>query len=133
MKNKKIMIASIILSSLTILMLCIIGLGNWLRCPTMMPSIIGMFETLGYFGIPLIINLLLVVYVNKRWMNALYIALMIIVLINELIMFVDSFIITLTVGPQALVYVYGFTLIYLLTIILAITAIVKFVKSKINK
>ena len=128
MKNKKTLIASIILSFLSIMMLCIISFGG----PTIMHGIKVMIELLGYFGISIIINLLLLIYINKRWTNALYIILMTIVLINEIIMFVDKFIFTLTVGLQSLVYIYGFMLIYLLTIILVITGIVKFVKSKIN-
>ena len=133
MKNKKTMIASIILSCLSILMLCITCVGG----PTTMYNIMAMLEGFGYFGISIIINLLLLIYINNHWTDALYIVLMTIVLINEIILFVDKFIYTFIVGDQRfgfmVIYLYGIMSIYLLTIILAITAIVKFVKSKINR
>lgn len=116
MKNKKTKIASIILSCLSILMFIIM--------PSMDLTGLGLF---------IIINMLLLMYIDKLWTNVLYITLMIIFFINLFIMFLDLGIFHFTVGPQGFVYVYGLSLIYLLTIILAITAIVKFVKSKINR
>lgn len=129
MKYKKTMIASIILSCLSILMFIIMPS----KTETIRERILEIIDSVTGFGLFIIINMLLLMYIDKLWTNVLYIILMTIFFINLFIMFLDLGIFHFTVGPQGFVYVYGLSLIYLLTIILAITAIVKFVKSKINR
>lgn len=102
-----------------------------------MYNIKGMLNVFEWVGISITINVFLLIYIDKRWTYALYIVLMTVVLINEIIKFVDIFICTFIVGDQRygfmVIYLYGIMSIFLLTIILAITAIVEFVKSKINR
>lgn len=127
MKNKKTMIASIILSCLSILMLTITPD----RSSTIGERISIFIETLVAFGLSIIINMLLLMYINKLWTNVLYIVLMIIIFIGQFIFCLWFYIfVPLDI---ALVSFASLTLLYLLTIILVITAIVKFVKSRINR
>ena len=129
MKYKKTMIASIILSCLSILMFIIMPS----KTETIRERILEIIDEVTGFGLFIIINMSLLIYINKLWTNVLYITLMTIFFINLFIMFLDLVIFHFTVGLQGLVYVYGLSLIFPLTIILVITAIVKFVKSKINR
>lgn len=134
MENQNAIIASMILSWLSILMLSITCVGG----PTIMYNIrvmsMNVFE---WVAISITINLGLLIFIDKRWTYALYIVLMTVVLINEIIKFVDIFIYTFIVGDQRygfmVIYLYGIMSIFLLTIILAITAIVEFVKIKRNR
>lgn len=127
MKNKKTMIASIILSCLSILMLIITPD----RSSTIWERISSIIETLVAFGLSIIINMILLMYINKLWTNVLYIVLMIIIFIGQ-VMWCLRFYIFVPL-QIALVSFTSLTLLYLLTIILALTAIVKFVKSKVNR
>ena len=129
MKYKKTMIASIILSCLSILMFIIMPE----KTQTIRERILVIIDSVTFCGLFIIINILLLIYINKLWTNVFYITLMTVFFINLFIGFLDLAIFHFTVGLQGLVYVYGLSLIFLLTIILVITAIVKFVKSKINK
>lgn len=129
MKYKKTMIASIILSCLSILMFIIMPD----KTQTIRERILVIIDSVTFCGLFIIINILLLIYINKLWTNVFYITLMTVFFINLFIGFLDLAIFHFTVGLQGLVYVYGLSLIFLLTIILVITAIVKFVKSKINK
>ncbi len=129
MKYKKTMIVSIILSCLIILMFIIMPS----KTETIRVRILEIIDSVTGFGLFIIINMSLLIYINKLWTNVLYITLMTIFFINLFIMFLDLAIFHFTVGLQGLVYVYGLSLIFPLTIILVITAIVKLVKSKINR
>lgn len=129
MKYKKTMIASIILSCLSILMFIIMPS----KTETIREQILEIIDSVTGFGLFIIINMLLLMYIDKLWTNVLYITLMTIFFINLFIMFLDLAIFHFTVGLQGLVYAYGLSLIFPLTIILVITAIVKLVKSKINR
>lgn len=133
-ENENAIIASMILSWLSILMLSTTGIGGG---PTTMYNTKVMLDVGENVGILITINLFLLIYIDKRWTYALYIVFMTIVPINAIINLVDRFIYTFIVGDQRyvfwVIYLYGIMLIYLLTIILAITAIVEFVKSKINR
>lgn len=129
MKYKKTMIASIILSCLSILMFIIMPS----KTETIRERILEIIDSVTGFGLFIIINMSLLIYINKLWTNVLYITLMTIFFINLFIMFLDLAIFHFTVGLQGLVYAYGLSLIFPLTIILVITAIVKIVKSKINR
>lgn len=129
MKNKKTMIASIILSCLSILMFVIMPS----KTETIRERILEIIDSVTGFGLFMIINMSLLIYINKLWTNVLYITLMTIFFINLFIMFLDLAIFHFTVGLQGLVYTYGLSLIFPLTIILVITGIVKFVKNKLNR
>lgn len=129
MKCKKTMIASIILSCLSILMFIIMPSME----ETIRERILEIIDEVTGFGLFIIINMLLLMYIDKLWTNVLYITLMTIFFINLFIMFLDLGIFHFTVGLQGLVYACGLSLIFPLTIILVITGIVKFVKSKINR
>ena len=131
MKNENTIIASMILTFLSLLTLSITCVGG----PTIMYNIRVMsMNVFQWVGISITINLFLLVFVDKRWTNTLYIVLMTVVLINEIIKFVDIFIYTFIVGDQRygfmVIYLFGIMSIFLLTIILAITATVEFVKIK---
>lgn len=129
MKCKKTMIASIILSCLSILMFIIMPSME----ETIRERILEIIDEVTGFGLFIIINMLLLMYIDKLWTNVLYITLMTIFFINLFIMFLDLGIFHFTVGLQGLFYACGLSLIFPLTIILVITGIVKFVKSKINR
>lgn len=129
MKCKKTMIASIILSCLSILMFIIMPSME----ETIRERILEIIDEVTGFGLFIIINMLLLMYIDKLWTNVLYITLMTIFFINLFIMFLDLGIFHFTVGLQGLVYACGLSLIFPLTIILVIAAIVKLVKSKINR
>lgn len=129
MKCKKTMIASIILSCLSILMFIIMPSME----ETIRERILEIIDEVTGFGLFIIINMLLLMYIDKLWTNVLYITLMTIFFINLFIMFLDLGIFHFTIGLQGLVYACGLSLIFPLTIILVITGIVKFVKSKINR
>ena len=100
---------------------------------TIRERILEIIDEVTGFGLFIIINMLLLMYIDKLWTNVLYITLMTIFFINLFIMFLDLGIFHFTVGLQGLVYACGLSLIFPLTIILVIAAIVKLVKSKINR